>query len=498
MKNWFFFIVTIVAVFFLGLLISNITDRKAEAKYAYQPKVKIAEDRIEPRDSIWGLNYPRQYQSYQQTADTTYRSPYYTSGKRDVLKDEPSLVVLWAGYGFSKDYTQPRGHFYAIDDIRETLRTGAPMKPGDGPMPSTCWTCKGLDVPRLMQEMGVAQFYSKKWGDLGSQVVNRIGCADCHDPKTMNLTITRPALVEAFNAMGQDVKTQSHQEMRNLVCAQCHVEYYFDKNKVEGAQYLTFPWHNGKTVEGAERYYDSINFYDWEHPLSKAKMLKAQHPDYEIFKQGVHAKRGVSCADCHMPYKSEGGQKFTDHHIGSPLQNPENSCFVCHRESEKNLVADVYERQTKIKESTRYLAKELAKAHIEAKKAWDLGATEAQMKDILLGLRHAQWRWDYSVASHGAAFHAPVEVARIASSGIQEVAQTRLKLSRLLSQLGWNKPVEFPNLDSKAELQKYIGLDMPKLKEDKEKFLKEIVPQWLQQAKQREAKYGVQQVSMAK
>lgn len=52
MKNWFFFIVTIVAVFFLGLLISNITDRKAEAKYAYQPKVKIAEDRIEPRDSI--------------------------------------------------------------------------------------------------------------------------------------------------------------------------------------------------------------------------------------------------------------------------------------------------------------------------------------------------------------------------------------------------------------------------------------------------------------
>lgn len=109
MKNWFFFIVTIVAVFFLGLLISNITDRKAEAKYAYQPKVKIAEDRIEPRDSIWGLNYPRQYQSYQQTADTTYRSPYYTSGKRDVLKDEPSLVVLWAGYGFSKDYTQPRG-----------------------------------------------------------------------------------------------------------------------------------------------------------------------------------------------------------------------------------------------------------------------------------------------------------------------------------------------------------------------------------------------------
>lgn len=272
MKNWFFFIVTIVAVFFLGLLISNITDRKAEAKYAYQPKVKIAEDRIEPRDSIWGLNYPRQYQSYQQTADTTYRSPYYTSGKRDVLKDEPSLVVLWAGYGFSKDYTQPRGHFYAIDDIRETLRTGAPMKPGDGPMPSTCWTCKGPDVPRLMQEMGVAQFYSKKWGDLGSQVVNRIGCADCHDPKTMNLTITRPALVEAFNAMGQDVKTQSHQEMRNLVCAQCHVEYYFDKNKVEGAQYLTFPWHNGKTVEGAERYYDSINFYDWEHPLSKAKM----------------------------------------------------------------------------------------------------------------------------------------------------------------------------------------------------------------------------------
>lgn len=497
MKNWIFFIVTIVTVFFLGLLISNITDRKAEAKYAYQPNVKIAEGSIEPRDSIWGLNYPRQYQSYKKTADTSYVSPYYTSGKRDVLKDVPALVVLWAGYGFSKDYDQPKGHYYAVDDIRKTLRTGAPMNPGEGPMPSTCWTCKSPDVPRLMKEIGVAEFYSTKWSNLGHEIVNPIGCADCHNPKTMNLTITRPALIEAFQAMNKDINEQPHQEMRNLVCAQCHVEYYFDKKKVAGSQYLTFPWKNGLTIEDAEKYYDDMNFYDWEHPISKAKMLKAQHPDYEIFKQGVHAKRGVSCADCHMPYKSEGGQKFTDHHIGSPLQNPENSCIVCHREKEQELIADVYERQSKIKESTNYLANELAKAHIEAKKAWDLGATEEQMKDILLGLRHAQWRWDYSVASHGAAFHAPVEVARIASSGIQEVAQTRLKLARLLASLGWNKPVIFPNLNNKEELQKYVGWDIKKDRAAKEKFLNKVVPQWLLKAKEREAKYSTTKQDVA-
>jgi nitrite reductase (cytochrome c-552) len=490
MKNWILFGATALAAFLLAMLAYSIMDRRAEARFAYQPKVTI--EGIEPRDSIWGLNYPRQYQSYLKTRDTTFRSLYNTSGFKDILDEQPELVILWAGYGFSKDYNHPRGHAYAVTDVHHTLRTGAPMEAGDGPMPSTCWSCKSPDVPRLMSEMGVTEYYSKQLSDLGPQVINPIGCADCHHPQTMNLTITRPALIEAFEAMGKDISKASHQEMRSLVCAQCHVEYYFDRSRPgsAGAQYLTFPWKDGMDAEAVEAYFDKIDFADWVHPLSKARMLKAQHPDYELYALGVHAKRGVSCADCHMPYRSEGGQKFTDHHISSPLSNVENSCFVCHREKVADLMTDVYERQRKIKEGSGRLQKLIAMAHIEAAKAWELGASEAQMKNILLGIRHAQWRWDYAVASHGAAFHAPLETSRIITSGTAKIQETRIELARLLADLGHNRPVEMPDFTSKAALQAYIGLDMPQERAAKARFLEQVVPQWLKEGKAREAQGG--------
>ncbi|GGD34545.1 ammonia-forming cytochrome c nitrite reductase [Flavobacterium orientale] len=495
MKNWVLFIITAIVVFLLGMLSYSIMDRKTEARFAYQPKVLL--EGIEPRDSVWGLNYPRQYQSYMKTADTTFRGYVSTSGFKDALKDQPELVIIWAGYAFSKDYNQPRGHAHAVTDVHNSLRIGAPMKAGDGVMPSTCWTCKSPDVPRLMSEMGVTEYYSKKLSDFGSEVINPIGCADCHDSKTMNLTITRPALIEAFEAMGKDISKASHQEMRSLVCAQCHVEYYFNKNipGKEGAAYLVFPWKEGMTVEDMERYYDNIDFADWVHPISKAKMLKAQHPDYELYMMGVHAKRGVSCADCHMPYKSEGGQKFTDHHIGSPLANVENSCFVCHREKKESLINDVYERQQKIKEGSSKLQKLIAMAHIEAAKAWELGVTEAQMKDVLTLIRHAQWRWDFSVASHGAAFHAPLETSRMITSATDKIQEARLKLARLLASKNFNQPVPMPDFTSKDALQKYIGLDIPKEKAEKQVYLSQIVPQWIRDGKARESKKKITKVN---
>lgn len=495
MKNWILFLITAAAAFLLGLLAVNIFERKSEAKYAYQPKVQL--DGVEPRDSIWGLNYPRQYQSYQRTQDTSFHSMYGTSGHKDMLESDPELVILWAGYGFSKDYNAPKGHFWAVEDINKTLRTGSPMAPGEGPMPSTCWTCKSTDVPRLMSEIGVSEFYSHKWSDFGSQVINPIGCADCHNPETMKLTITRPALIEAFEAMGKDINKASHQEMRSLVCAQCHVEYYFDKKKpgLENAQYLTFPWKKGMDVENVEKYYDEAQFSDWTHPLSKTPMLKAQHPDYEIFEMGVHAKRGVSCADCHMPYQTEGGEKFTNHHIGSPLSNVENSCFVCHREKVDDLVTDVYERQRKIKEGTNKLQRLIAMAHIETAKAIELGATEAQLAPIQQGIRHAQWRWDYAVASHGAAFHAPLETSRIVTSATDLIQETRISISRLLASMGYNQPVPMPDFTSKASLQAYIGLDIPKEKAAKQVFLDQVVPQWLKDGKARESQKPVKTIS---
>lgn len=491
MKNKVLFVITIIAVFLLGLLASSIVNRKSEAKYKYVPQVDISEN--EPRNKVWGENFPLEYQSSLQTLDTTFSSFQGGSAMIDVLEEDPNLVILFAGYGFSKDYNQGRGHAYAIEDIRNTLRTGGPEGKGDGPMPATCWTCKGPDVPRLMNEVGIAEFYSGKWADKGAEVVNPIGCADCHDSKTMKLRISRPALVEAFDAMGKDINNATHNEMRSLVCAQCHVEYYFDKNKPgkEGVPYLTFPWKDGMTVEAMENYYDNIQFSDWTHKISKAPMLKAQHPGYETFVTGVHADRGVSCADCHMPYKSEGGQKFTDHHIQSPLNNTSNACQVCHREDSKKLIANVYERQSKAKENRLKLEDLLVRAHLEAKKCWDLGATEDQMKEVLVDIRHAQWRWDYSAASHGASFHSPVETARVIGGGLVKAQDARLKLARLLATLGHNKPIDMPDVSTKELAQKYIGLDMEKLKAEKAAFKKNLLPKWLEEAKIREDKMEI-------
>lgn len=484
---WLLFFATIIVVFALGLLASSIIERRTEALYVNVPKTVIRQ--FEPRNEVWGENFPREFQSYYGTADTTFRSKHGGNATVDVLAENPEMVVLWAGYLFSREYKQGRGHYYAITDITSTLRTGAPMNAEVGPQPSTCWTCKSPDVPRVMNKMGVAQFYSATWASLGSEIINPIGCGDCHDSKTINLHISRPALVEAFQRQGKDISKSGYQEMRSLVCAQCHVEYYFNKKKVEHAAYLTFPWDDGMTAEAMEQYYDKMEFSDWTHAISKAPMLKAQHPDYEMYKHGIHSQRGVACADCHMPYTSEGGQKFTNHKMQSPLNNIAASCQVCHREETSTLVQNVYERQDKVLANRKELEKLLVRVHLEAKKAWDLGATEEQMKEILQGIRHAQWRWDFVAASHGGSFHAPLESSRIISTGINIAQETRLKLSRLFNKLGFNGEVPYPDISTKEKAQEFIGLDMKKILEEKQPFLKEIAPAWKAAGLEREKEW---------
>ena len=474
--GWLLFVVTVVVVFLIGLFASSIIERRNESFMLQQVK-PIAD--WEPRNEVWGENYPREYETYMQMQDTTFASKYAGSVNKDYLQETPELVVMWAGYAFSKEYNAPRGHSFAIKDIRNILRTGGNKV---SPQPATCWSCKSPDVPRMMQKIGVAEFYKSKWKDLGAEIVNPIGCQDCHDPKTMDLRITRPALIEALQRQGRDIKSFSHNEMRSLVCAQCHVEYYF---KGEG-KYLTFPWDNGFSADAMEKYYDKIEFTDWTHRLSKAPMLKAQHPDYELYKTGIHADRGVSCADCHMPYKSEGGVKFTDHHIQSPLNNVENSCQVCHREKTQKLIDNVYERQDKILELRKIAEKTLAAAHIEAKIAWNSGATEAEMKPALQFIRHAQWRWDWVAASNGLGFHSPVEAMRVLGTSIQKAEQARKEIALILVKHDVKYPVVLPDYSTKDKAQKFIGLDMPALHADKSDFLKTTVPEWDKKAKERQ------------
>lgn len=487
--NWLLFFSALIIVFLLGLLASSITEKRAGREYIYKPRVELSE--YEPRNVLWGKNYPREYETYRQTGHGNFRSKYNGSVMIDELEADPRLVVLWAGYAFSKDYSSSRGHYYAITDIRNSLRTGTPKGPDDGPQPATCWTCKSPDVPRLMEKAGTSGFYKGKWAAKGPEVVNYIGCADCHDPKTMDLRITRPALVEAFKSMGKDVSRASHQDMRSLVCAQCHVEYFFDKNRPDAPDvaYLTFPWEYGITAEAALTYYEEKNFSDFTQQFSKTPMLKAQHPDYEIFKTGIHAKRGIACADCHMPYVVRGGQKFTSHMITSPLSNVSGTCQVCHRESEETLINNVYERQDKVKEIRDKAETELVKAHLEAKAAWDANASTEEMAPALSHIRKAQWFWDYCGASHGASFHSPVEVSRLICSSIDEAMEARIILARILAGHGKMEAVPYPDISTKEKAQQFIGLDMVKLNAEKEEWIKEVLPEWDRKAKEREGKW---------
>ena len=186
-----------------------------------------------------------------------------------------------------------------------------------------------------------------------------------------------------------------------------------------------------------------------------------------------------------MPYKSEGGVKFSDHHITSPLANIDRTCQTCHRESEEVLRQNVYDRQRKANEIRNKLEDELAKAHIEAKFAWDKGATEAEMKPVLKYIRQSQWRWDYGVASHGASFHAPQEITRILGNGLERAMQARLEIARVLARHGYTAAVPMPDISTKEKAQRYIGLDPEKLNNRKQKFLKTVVPKWLEEAKAR-------------
>ena len=476
--GWGIFAVVMVAVFCLGLLAASITERRAEIATLFNNK-KVEIKGINPHSEEWGLNYPREYETWKMTQNMDFKSKHLGNMPEDVLEARPEMVVLWAGYAFSRDYSAPRGHMHAIEDVTNTLRTGTPEN-GEGDLqPGTCWTCKSPDVPRLMHEKGIEEYYKAKWSDWGSEVVNPIGCADCHDPQTMNLTITRPALIEAFQRQGKDITQATPQEMRSLVCAQCHVEYYFTK---EG-KYLTFPWDGGMTVEAMEEYYDNAEFSDWTHALSKAPMLKAQHPDYEIFLLGPHSQRGLSCADCHMPYMSEGGIKYSNHQVMSPLKNISNTCQTCHRDSEENLRNYVYQYQDKALEIRDRIEQELSKAHIMAKTAWDNGASDGEMAASLKLLRQAQWRWDFAVASHGASFHAPVETQRILAHSLDKSMLAQLELQKVLFKHGITD-VRIPDISTKDKAQAYIGLDMKTLKEKKENWKQTVVPQWLKKARE--------------
>lgn len=352
----------------------------------------LAAGELDP--ALWGQRYPRQYDSFKKNQEQT-KSPsvYGGSVPESNLKKYPYAVTLWSGYSFAKEYNEDRGHWYALEDVTKT---------GRAPAKAVCLTCKSANVPQVMAKYGDA-YYSQPFQEVVKEMPFSIGCSDCHDPETMALRITRPALVEALARRGIDVAKATRQEMRSLVCAQCHVEYYFAKEDYR----LTFPWTKGFDPEQEYAYYEEIQFSDWEHGDTGAPMLKAQHPDFEMFQGGTHQANGVACADCHMPFVREGNTKYTSHWVTSPLKHMEQSCGVCHGADLEKLAQRVRYTQDKVEELLNRAGNELASAvrAIAAAASADPSAPAVARARRLH--REAQWYWDWVSAENSHGFHNP-------------------------------------------------------------------------------------------
>jgi nitrite reductase (cytochrome c-552) len=434
----------VIVVVLLGLLGVSILERRWETQ---RPPVVVRPlGPWEPNNAVWGQNYPLEYESYLRTRITDTKTKYGGSYPRDYLDIDPCEVILFAGYGFSKDYVQARGHYFAVEDVTNTARLVRPFNAG------TCWTCKSTDVPRLMHQMGVKEFYASNFHDLAKEVTHPIGCQDCHDPQTLKLRITRPALKEAFEAMDRNINEATHQEMRSLVCAQCHVEYYLRTDPQAGLKnYLVFPWRKGTTLEDMLAYYDELEFSDYVHAISGTPIVKMQHPDYELYLTGIHSYRNVSCTDCHMPYRTEGGVKYTDHHVQSPLLNIANSCAVCHRWGEEEIRTRVEGIQTKT-ENARLAAEEaLVRAHFDIAAAAQAGVPAEDLKAVRALVRRGQIRWDFIASNNGMGFHSSQESMRLLGEAANLAQQARVEATRLLARQGITQPPRYPDISTRQK-----------------------------------------------
>jgi len=379
------------------------------------PLIDITE--YEGDSSKWGVNFPNQYSTFQFTETNKARTTYAGSEPFSKLEDDPRLVTLFGGYGFSKDYNEDRGHANSLNDVHETLRVNEST-------PGTCYSCKSADNPRLWIDMGMAEFDKTLFMELGKQISNPIGCSNCHDVQTMQLVVTNPALEEALEAQGKDWRTFTRQEMRTVVCANCHVEYYFAG---EG-KYLVFPWEDGTKIENIANYYSELGFKDWEHPQSGTPMIKMQHPEYEFFTaDSTHYNAGVACADCHMPYTRDSAAKFSTHNVQSPLLNAEVACGACHTD-----VSYVTERVAIIQKQVRETMDATENAIIAAIGSIEAAATSSQVDaDLLVAARNlhreSQLRWDFIAAENSMGFHNPEEALRILANATDLARQAQIK-----------------------------------------------------------------------
>lgn len=350
--------------------------------------------------AVWGKQYPLEYNSYLKNKEMAPSPTGFGGSVKDQKSvKEPEILMNFKGMAFSKDYTEDRGHPYAMDDLKETKRIG-PTTPG------SCMTCKTANLIDIYKEMGW-NYAKTPLAELLPRIKHPIVCANCHQPQNMKLRVINPAFIEAIQKRGIDLAKASREDMRTFVCAQCHVEYYFEPK----SKRVILPWDKGLKPQDIYTYYKDVPFgfdMDWQHPDSGAKMLKAQHPDYELASSGVHGKSGVSCADCHMPYMREGGRKYTSHWVTSPMKHIQASCRTCHAQDEKWLLERVQTTQNNVFQLQRIAGQTIARAHDVIGKA--SAATKVNQTGLSKArelIRNAQWFWDFIAAENSMGFHNP-------------------------------------------------------------------------------------------
>ena len=422
MKKYMTLILVGIIVALSAVLVGVLTFMRNQPpqERAFEPLVEI--EAMEPDSERWGENFPNQWTSLQKTATNSIDTTYGGSSQFSWLERDPRQVILFAGYPFSKDYNDDRGHMNALEDVRNTKRLN--LDPEDPKRtPGTCYSCKSSNNPALWEEIGMAEYDKMSFMEIGARIEEPIGCANCHEAQTMRLIVTNPALDEALKAQGKDWTTFTRQEMRTVVCANCHVEYYF---KGDG-KYLTFPWAKGTEISQIIEYYEEAGFKDWEYPDAKTPMLKAQHPEYEFFTAGsTHYDAGVSCADCHMPYVRDGAAKYSSHDVHSPLINPEQSCGQCHTDSEY-----VVGRVNEIQDQVATTKQNTEDAIIDAINAIKIAAAnpdaDAALLDEARSLhRKAQFMWDFVSAENSTGFHNPEYALKILAESTNLARQAQM------------------------------------------------------------------------
>jgi nitrite reductase (cytochrome c-552) len=437
----------LVATGALTALLVNIMERKQEARNPFFRVVELDDETQDP--AIWGKNFPLQYDAYLRTVDqqrTRYggsealpRSPSEADPRSVVaqsrLEEDPRLVTMWAGYAFSVDFRKKRGHAHMLEDQSFTERVQQFQQPG------TCIHCHAsVYVPYRKAGggdlvKGFEHYNRMPYLEARKDFTQPIACIDCHDPQTMALRVTRPGFIEGIRALkasqgvpGYDVNTQAtRQEMRSFVCGQCHVEYYFKGDEKR----LTYPWAKGLSVDAIADYYDEVGFRDWVHAKTGAPQLKAQHPEFEMWSQGIHARSGVACADCHMPYTRVGALKISDHHVRSPLLNVNNACQTCHKWPESELLAraETVQRRTVALRDKAMDALMALVADVEAAKA--RGATDKDLAAARQAQRRGQFYLDFVESENSNGFHAPQEATRILGEAIDLFRQGQVSLRPL-------------------------------------------------------------------